>query len=461
MDNHFPYHIKISHDRMVATLNKVEDTVEETTEVTREGIEHMLQDNKILFGVDWDALADFENDPESVAFPLVIAKGIAPINGIDGDITYQANLATGIKGEKINFRDVMRIPSARKGEKIATLIAPKAGQDGTDVSGQPIHAKPGQPYKMKAGKNVVFREADQSFYAAEEGQISIGKRRIDVQSVYDVHDDLSMRTGNLDFVGTIVIHGNVPTGYKVKADGDIKVFGMVEAAELQAGGSIYISEGFSGQANGKIHATENVQAGYINQGHVRAGNNIHVEKSIIHSNCIAGSHIICPKGSIIGGSISAGVQIEVNDLGNRMNSKTEVFLGPDQSLQLKLKQLTAKKEELESTLEKLHLLGEKLAHTRDDSQKTKMQIMKLRQKNAFRQTREQLQDVMTELESITEIFNIGEDATLLVSGMLYRNVGIYFGKYAHMVAHDRKSVSVRLVENDVSIQSLHTGQKQD
>src|SRR5699024_8636400 len=116
---------------------------------------------------------------------------------------------------------IMRIPSVKKGEKLATVVSPTAGIDGMNVYGQTVPAQQGRPSEMVAGKNVVYHNDHQAFYAIIEGQISINGHSIDVQPVYEVKESLSMKTGNLDFVGSIIIHGDVPTGYTVKAEGDV------------------------------------------------------------------------------------------------------------------------------------------------------------------------------------------------------------------------------------------------
>src|SRR5699024_6803871 len=121
----------------------------------------------------------------------------------------------------------------------------------------------------------------------------------------------------------------IPAGYTVKAAGDIKVFGMVEAASVIAGGSIYIAEGFAGYKTGLIEADVDVQVGYINQGTVKAKNNIAVDNSIRHATCTAGHDITCRHENIIGGMIKAGTSNQAKDLHNRMNTATDIAITLD------------------------------------------------------------------------------------------------------------------------------------
>src|SRR5699024_9473342 len=142
---------------------------------------------------------------------------------------------------------------------------------------------------------------------------------------------------------SIVIHGNVPTGYTVKAKEDIKIFGIVEGATLLAGGSIFISEGMAGLGKGLLQAGKDIHIGYLNQGNISAGGSIHVENSIIHSKCDANEHLYLERGNIIGGSVSAAKSIEAKDIGNRMNTKTNIMFGMNESIHKKENELLEQK----------------------------------------------------------------------------------------------------------------------
>src|SRR5699024_76532 len=100
-----------------------------------------------------------------------------------------------------------------------------------------------------------------------------------------------------------VIRGDVPSGFTIKASGDIKVFGLVEAATLQAGGSVYVSEGIVGKKKGIVTAGNDIYIGYVNQGILEAKHGIYVEQSILHSKCKAQTEIFCMKGNVIGGEL--------------------------------------------------------------------------------------------------------------------------------------------------------------
>ncbi len=356
------FEIDISKDKMTASLHlKLEYHLELSFSV--QDLKDELSHYGITNGWDEGALGLISSGLPQDGFPRVIARGDAPINGKDGEVIYVKELSTALQREdheQINFKDVMRIPTVNEGDKLLEVKDPDKGSPGLDVCGELVQPTPGKPVKLRAGTNVWWSAEDQSMYANIDGQISLGEQVIHIYPEYEVSGDIDMSVGNLDFVGTIVIRGNVPTGYTIQAKGDIKVYGLVEGATLIAEGSIQISEGIAATGRGGIYAGLNVQAGYANQANIEAGQDILIENSIVHSQCIAREHIYCQNGNVIGGSLSAGLTIEAKDIGNRMNTPTELYFGVNKKIVEKERTLQSRKEKLTDSLQKLKLIGQKL-----------------------------------------------------------------------------------------------------
>ncbi|WP_165769090.1 DUF342 domain-containing protein [Virgibacillus profundi] len=454
MDNLNEYfYIKLSSDQMSAVLYCT-DSYKNELEINETNLKQFLQKNKVNYGIKQDIIKQVLTNFSFENFPLTIAHGTLPVNGIDGKITYELKYTNEIdRTSEWDFRDVMHIPSVKKGQKLAILTMPTEGKEGINVGKVKVPAIKGKPVSKKAGKNVVYNEKDQSFYAASDGQLSVSGNYIQVQPVFEVDETLSMKNGNLNFTGTIIVHGDIPAGYTVKADGDIKIHGMVEAATVIAGGSIYISEGVAGQKKGYIRANENINIGYINQGNVFAGNDLYVENSILHSECTAVNHVFCQQGNIIGGSLSAGKSVEAKDIGNRMSTKTEIIFGVDNTIDKKEKSLLTKKEELRSTLEKLAILGEKL-HTQDLSNNPRLRITVLKQKNSLNKTKEQLEKIDFMLEEMNSAIGSETEARLVVRNNIYQSVVVTFGKYKRIMNTNHHYVQIKLSHNEIVIHSI-------
>ncbi|WP_249869762.1 DUF342 domain-containing protein [Oceanobacillus saliphilus] len=448
------FHIELSHDQMSAQLHYKESYEERDMSLDESTFRSFLDAHHIVYGIVQEKVAQLLSNLIELEFPLVIANGLPVIDGEDGKIQYELNLNTKLeKTSDWDFRNVMRIPSVVKGQKLATIFAPTEGVEGINVKGNPVPAKPGKPVAVKAGKNVVFREENMSFYAATDGQISIVGNYIHIQPVYQVPETLSMKTGNLDFTGTVIIHGDVPTGFHVKADGDVKIFGMVEAAEVIAGGSVYVSEGMAGQGTGFIKAGENITIGYINQGNVHAENDLYVENSILHSECVADGHIFCQKGNIIGGSLSAGKAVEAKDIGNRLSTKTEIIFGLNKKISNKEDELLAKQKELKETLRKLALIGSKL-EKQDMVSNPKLRISFLRQKNSVRKTEGKLEMIEGILEKMNSSIGSEKEAYLIVRNFIHQNTIVAFGKYQKKITSSHHYVKMNLVNNEIKIHPL-------
>lgn len=448
------FYVSVANDDMHAELHCT-DQYSDKLESDVNSIKMFLEEFNVKTGIKEEIIQLLlNNNFTKDDFPVMIAKGNYPEQGQDGYVEYNLNLETQVAHkENIDFREVMRIPSVTKGEKLATIIHPTEGIDGQDVRGRTVRARPGKTAPEKAGKNVVYKESNSSFYAASDGQINVTKHRINIHSVFEVKEALSMKTGNLDFIGSVIIHGDIPSGFTVKAEGDIKVFGIVEAATVIAGGSVYISEGIAGLLKGSITASENIHVGYINQGIVYAGESLYVENSIIHSECTAKKNVLCKQGNIIGGSTSAGVSIAAKDIGNRLSTKTEISFGYDKSTFEQEQQLIAKKKELEQTLNKLKILGEKLNQNTQLKENPKHRITLLRQKNSYQKTEESLLQVKEDLFMINAFLGSEEEAKLKVNNKIYPNTFVTFGKYKQEIKEIRKNIELTFDKNEVIIKN--------
>ena len=57
---------------------------------------------------------------------------------------------------------------------------------------------------------------------------------------FEVDGDVDVSIGNISFVGSIIVRGTIRSGFKVEAEGDIEVWGNVEAATVQSQGNVII-----------------------------------------------------------------------------------------------------------------------------------------------------------------------------------------------------------------------------
>lgn len=452
---HELFELSVSTDKMEASLHSKQ--IFDPEELTVDLMLKWLEDQKITVGIQTKAIENLVVNYQADLLPITVAVGTYPVHGVDGKIDYVCEQDDNIGvEEKRDFRDVKKIPSLKEKEKIAVVTAPVQGTIGYNVYGKKAPAKPGKPVRMRAGKNVTFNELDQSFYATADGQLSIGANVVQVFNTYEVRGDLSLKTGNLNFVGSIIIRGNVPAGYRVEAEGDIHIFGLVESAYIQAGGNVLITEGIAGQRKGTIIAGADITVKYINQAIVEAGKDIIVHNAIMHSHCVAQEHIYCQSGNIIGGICSAGKSIEVKDIGNKMDTKTEIAIGINQEDAEEETKLLKAKETLLENKEKLRILGESLNKKAESSVGLtgKERIFLLKQRNSMQQADRKLEKIEDELSLLNVEIGDAEKVRLIVKGSLYENVDLSFGKYHMTTRTTQKFTQVYLENGEITTKSL-------
>ncbi|WLV25786.1 FapA family protein [Aciduricibacillus chroicocephali] len=445
--------LKISEDQMEATLHCTNGWSGEPVDET--ALKHFIVKEGIRTGIIKDAIDQVVAGTSIEVFPLLIAKGEAPVHGKDAEIEYFFETSSeGLKEtEEYDFREVMKIPSVQKGTKLAVIHPPDLGKPGEDVLGNMVQADNGKEAVIKAGRNVYFNIEEQAFYACDSGQASVHDDKLHVYSVYEIKESVSMKTGNVQFAGSVVIHGDVPSGFRVTANGDVKVFGMVEAATITANGSIFIAEGLSGMKKGFIRAGKDVHLGYINQGTVLAGRDITVVNSILHSHCTASGKIESRNGNIIGGSASAASLIKAKEFGNRHNTRTDLHFGLDEENERRLEEYEKREKALHEEREKLSALGKQIEE-RDYQNNIRLRIAHLRQRNKYLQITKELESITIQIRQLEDLAGKEHDASLIASEAIYSNSVISFGKYKKQVDKDYGPISVVLDQNEIYFRPL-------
>ena len=255
---------------------------------------------------------------------------------------------------------------------------------GKDVYGHVLIPKPGKKLRLKPGKNIIFQ--NDKVWATTDGQISISSNAVNVFPVFEVKGDLDLNTGNINFIGNVIVKGNVPSGYEIKAGGDVKITGLVEGALIEAQGSIYISGGIAGQKKAVVNAGVDIHTLYVNQATVTAENDIQIENFIMHSEVTAGNRIDCKKGHIIGGTISVGQSVEAGEIGNQHFTRTEIIIGNDSNLIQQERNVIQEIKNMKDNLKKLTVLKERLEEKKHVSGKltsTEEQMMTKQQQTAI------------------------------------------------------------------------------
>ena len=274
---------------------------------------------------------------------------------------------------------------------------------------------------------------------------------ISVNPVFEVNGDLDLKTGNVEFIGNVVVRGNIPSGYEVKAGGDVRIFGLVEAAHIQSDGNIIISGGVTGGNKGMISASGNIQAAYLNQANVQAGHDVMIESSILHSKVYAGSSILSKKGFAIGGILTAKKEIHVKEVGNHLFTKTELRANVDPAIDEREKELLSERMKLNENLEKLSNIEQRLLGiakmTGSLSQEQRIAILK--QRSTKQHLIGQLSNIDNELRQLEEAKNELNESSIFIYETVYPNTTLRVGKYAIQLQYKKSSARFLLQGGEI------------
>lgn len=446
------FDIAVSKDRLTATILLKKDAPADAV-INAEQMKEELQNKKIIFGIKEDLLKSFADSMDSVEFPLVIAEGKTAGVGADGYLVHKAmtNEEKQEQDDRVyNFRNVIRINSVSNGQLIAEIVKPSLGEPGIDLFGMTIPAKSGKPVNIKVGKNVMLHE--DKMYATLDGQLSITADSVNVFPVFEVDGDLDLNTGNIDFIGNVLIRGNAPSGYTVKAGGDIHIMGLVEGAHLVAGGSIHISGGIAGGMRGSVEAGIDIHCNYLNQAICSAGQDVFIDRTILHSKVTSGGRVIVRNGHIIGGEIRAARSVEAIDFGNYHYMQTIIQIGNNQKILEKEMQLTKELKANKDSLMKLYMLSQRLNQRMEmvGALSTEENQLLKKQERTVAMLNKCNVEMESELSFIkAELSKMAEESFVKAQGEIYPNTQIQFGKYTKKIQTVTPNVLVTLEHSKI------------
>jgi uncharacterized protein (DUF342 family) len=320
-----------------------------------------LRNNRVVYGVNQDFLREFADRPVYKE-KTVVAEGLNPEDGRHAYIQYnfetdqnKIRLREGSNG-RVDFKDINIIKNVVAKQPLAKKIAPEKGVLGRTVTGKFLPARDGKDISLPLGKNVHVGDDGATILADINGQVVLAGGKINVEPVYTVQGDVNLKTGNIMFLGTVIINGNVEDGFSVKAAGNIEVNGTVERAELDAEGDIIVHQGVTGKNSGLMKAGNSIWARFIENTTVEAGNMVVVSDGIINSQVDAFKRIICQgkRAHIVGGRLRATEEINAKILGSPTSgTETICEVGIDPRSKIQLETLAVKKVEMEKQLDEV------------------------------------------------------------------------------------------------------------
>lgn len=178
--------------------------------------------------------------------PILIAYGIHPVHGQDAQLKvfFQETIENQYAEMDgvVDFRNHLRIPTAKKNDVIALKLPGKPGIVGYNVFGEIVYPNVPTDITIAAKAHVMIID-DYKVVAIKEGRPRItGKmvRYFDICTSYIVTGDVNLVTGNIVFSGDIIVYGNVNENMTLESLGNIYIMGNVYKATITATGGIKV-----------------------------------------------------------------------------------------------------------------------------------------------------------------------------------------------------------------------------
>jgi uncharacterized protein len=348
------FHLQISTDNLTAYLRVT--LAYPGQKISYDTVCDFLGQNGIVYGIYEDAIRAFCEEEKFYA-ELICAKGMAPVDGIDGRIEYKFDTEKGLKPKDrgdgtVDFRDLGLVKNIGKGETLCQIIPAEPGKDGIDIYNHVIPFKPGWVPILPGGTNTIVSEDKLSLLAGVDGCIEYKYKNININEVFIVHGDVDSASGNISANGSVIVQGDVREGFFVKSEKDISIHGMAEGATIEAKGTISISNGMNGMGKGMLKAGGNIVGKYFENTILITDNDIYADV-LMNARAKVGGSIILKgrKASLIGGTYEVGKRIYAKNIGTAGNTPTRVSIdSPALTSMLSVDQDSESMDELNSRL---------------------------------------------------------------------------------------------------------------
>jgi len=428
--------------------------------LSREDIISEMVKNGVKYGVAEDMIAGFLAN-RNYGETMILAEATLPVEGSDAKIQFFFNTDLTQKPKvnedgSVDFHHLDVISSVSAGDLLAELTPAVTGKPGIDVCGNLLRPVKVKQKILRVGKNIKLSEDGTKAYSEVNGHATVEGEQVFVSNMYEVPANVDTSTGDIEYEGNVMVRGNVIAGFSIKARGDIVVEGVVEGANLEAGGHIILKRGIQGMDRGVLKANGNVISRFIESATVEAGGYVSAD-AIMHSNVSAKGDITVDgkRGFITGGVIRSGTMVSAKTIGSSMGTATNIEVGIEPAI-----------------ISEYHELGKELENVQDEQEKNLQVLMALakriklgeklpvdkmlqfKQANATREKLTKYEEEITErMKVLKETIDSYEGGCVKVSSVAHPGVKLTISNAVYYVKTETSYCRFVKAQGDVKIES--------
>ena len=445
--------VDLSNDDMHAYATVTEPSTF-GSDVSVEQIKKALEVQGVCINYEDDKIKYFVDHPEyGIAYEVVTAP--APVDGKNAYMEYKFETDKSKRRGKetdsgqVDYKELNIIENVIEGQPLAVKIPPEKGKNGKTLKGVFMQAKDGKDINMPLGKNVYVDKDGVTICAQVNGQVLLIADKICVEPVHLVEGDVCNKTGNINFLGSVVVKGSVQDGYDITASGNIEIGGTVGKCHLKADGDIFISQGVVGGDVGEITAKGSVWARFIQNTKLDVGEFLLVTDGIVNSDVVCDKKILVTgtkkQTAIKGGHLFAKEAVYTKDIGSSGGGvNTIIEVGVDPKAKIRMVDLQQEQNGLLKKIDELELNIDSLENTKKvrkrlppDKEAKLLEMQKERDELLNKQ--DEVTNELTQIqEHLRDLKSVGK---VSASGMVYAGSVIYVRDVNDDVRNDIKGVT--------------------
>ncbi|NMM61255.1 DUF342 domain-containing protein [Clostridium sp. P21] len=206
-----------------------------------EELKQELNNNNVVYGIIEENLRSCVENP---CKNYLVAKGDQIQNGKDDFVEVKFQTDADLKKLKedkvgnIDFKSIGSVAAVEKGDLIAERHPGDGGKDGCDVAGKIKKHKPGKKLKLKAGEGCTT--SDNLIFSTRSGKPCVKSNTFYVYQVHEIRSDVDLKTGNIKFMGDIIVYGSVKEGMQIECGNSLIIEKDVERADIKSIGDISV-----------------------------------------------------------------------------------------------------------------------------------------------------------------------------------------------------------------------------
>jgi len=209
---------------------------------TEQEIKNELQNHNIRYGIMQMNIIKSSLDDE--VLEMLVANGKKVLEAVDDriEIKYkQAEKESCNINDKecIDYKAIGSVIGVEKGQVLAILYPGKKGEDGLDITGKLVKAKDVKKITLGVGEGCSMTD-ECTVVATSKGRPSSRGSTFFVYKTHKINGDVEIKTGNIQFVGDIIISGSVREGMKVESGNSILVKNNVAQSVITASGDVVV-----------------------------------------------------------------------------------------------------------------------------------------------------------------------------------------------------------------------------